>query len=592
VDRDELPELNDDEADAFLVAAKETLATLDWGIWEKEKSKKTKKRPAEDSKWQKLNSAALANLEAWVPELFPEAEPSRGGYRVTSAMLNRDLEEDLSIMPESIKDFGIHDMGDEKEGRRTPIDIVVEYGKKPFIDAVIWLRQRLQLPEGVTFDDFRAYMPAHNYIFAPSREPWPASSVNARLGRVPLFHADGTPRLDKGGNQETIPASTWLDQNQSVEQMTWAPGLPMLIADRLIAEAGWIERPGVTCFNLYRPPTIVPGDASLARHWLWLVYKVFSEEDAKQIIIWCAQRVQFPEIKINHALVLGSEWHGIGKDTILEPLRRAVGPWNFKEITPQRMLEPFNGFLKSVVLRVSEARDLGEMTRHQFYDHTKIYTASPPDSVERNEKHLKEHQVLNCLGMIITTNYKTDGIYLPAEDRRHYVAWSDRQPTDFKKIYWTKFWNWLNGGGDRHVAAYLATLDISAFDPKAPPTKTAAFWEIVNANRAPEDAELADAIDSIKERDAITITMIENYATDSDLKDWIRDRKNRRAIPHRMGKCGYVPVRNDGPDDGLWKIAGARQVVYARAELTPRERYEAAQWLAEKPPAEAKRRPW
>jgi hypothetical protein len=35
----------------------------------------------------------------------------------------------------------------------------------------------------------------------------------------------------------------------------------MLIANRLISEGGWIERTGVTCFNLYRPPTIKPGTA-------------------------------------------------------------------------------------------------------------------------------------------------------------------------------------------------------------------------------------------------------------------------------------------------------------------------------------------
>jgi hypothetical protein len=34
------------------------------------------------------------------------------------------------------------------------------------------------------------------------------------------------------------------------------------------------------------------------------------------------------------------------------------------------------------------------------------------------------------------------------------------------------------------VAAYLATLDISTFDPKAPPPKTDAFWAIVDANHA------------------------------------------------------------------------------------------------------------
>jgi hypothetical protein len=93
---------------------------------------------------------------------------------------------------------------------------------------------------------------------------------------------------------------------------------------------------------------------------------------------------------------------------------------------PQQMLGRFNGFVKSVILRVSEARDLGDVDRFAFYDHTKVYTAAPPDVLRVDEKYLREHYVLNCTGMIITTNHKADGIYLPADDRRHYVM----DPTD------------------------------------------------------------------------------------------------------------------------------------------------------------------
>jgi hypothetical protein len=38
-----------------------------------------------------------------------------------------------------------------------------------------------QQAEVVMVDDFYAYMPMHSYLFVPSREMWPASSVNARL---------------------------------------------------------------------------------------------------------------------------------------------------------------------------------------------------------------------------------------------------------------------------------------------------------------------------------------------------------------------------------------------------------------------------
>ena len=39
---------------------------------------------------------------------------------------------------------------------------------------------------GVSLDDFYAYMPMHSYIYAPSREMWPASSINARLPPIPI----------------------------------------------------------------------------------------------------------------------------------------------------------------------------------------------------------------------------------------------------------------------------------------------------------------------------------------------------------------------------------------------------------------------
>ena len=94
-------------------------------------------------------------------------------------------------------------------------------------------------------------------------------------------------------------------------------------------------------------------------------------------------------------------------------------------------VKPTNSFLKSVILRVSEARDLGEVNRFQFYDHMKDFTAAPPDVLRVDEKHLREHAILNCTGVIITTNHKADGIYLPADDRCHYVAWSDLSKEDF-----------------------------------------------------------------------------------------------------------------------------------------------------------------
>jgi hypothetical protein len=417
--------------------------------------------------------------------------------------------------------------------------------------------------EGVSISDFYAYMPMHNFIFAPTRDLWPASSVNDRVPPVTL------------PNGKSISASAWIAANAPVEQMTWAPGKPILIDDCLIAEGGWIERRGCSVFNLYRPPSIKPRTGDVSR-WLDLVSEVFPDQ-ADHIIDWLAHRVQRPHEKINHALVLGG-LPGIGKDSILEPVKQAVGPWNFVEASPKQVLGRFNGFLKSVVLRISEARDLGEFDRYAFFDHMKTIIAAPPDVLRVDEKNLREHNIPNLCGVIITTNHKTSGIYLPADDRRHMVAWSNLTKDDFADDYWRKLYAWYANGGIEHVAAYLAALDITGFDPKAPPLKTQAFFEIANANRAPEDAELADVLDDLKRPDVVTLDQVANRAgvIQPEFAEWLRDRKNRRGIPHRFEECGYVVVSNPNDIGGRWKINGVRHTIYGKADLTVHTRIERA----------------
>jgi hypothetical protein len=433
---------------------------------------------------------------------------------------------------------------------------------------------------GVTIDDFVAYLPKHLYIFTPCREIWVGSGVDACLPKMQVFTKSGQPKRDKDGKLVYERATKWLDRERGIEQATWCPGLSMLIEDRIVVDGGWIDKIGATTFNWYRPPRIAPGDASKAQPWIDHAHKLLhAGNDAGHCIKWLAHRVQRPAEKINHGLVIGGE-QGIGKDTLLEPIKHAVGPWNFHDVSPTHLLANFNSFAKSVILRVNEGRDLGEIDRFKFYDRTKIYTAAPPDVLRVNEKFIQEFYVFNVLGFILTTNHKTDGIYLPADDRRHYVAWSDRKKEDFTPEYWNELWGFYADGGLEHVAAYLTELDISDFDPKAPPPKTPAFWDIVNVSLAPEDAELADVIDELKGPD--TATLVELIAAaKGEIGEWLMDRRNRRALPHRLERCGYVSVRNPDAKDGLWKLKGRRQVIYVKTSLTPQKREAAARKFAE-----------
>jgi hypothetical protein len=82
-----------------------------------------------ESFFKRVNRAALGDLDAWVRRLFPRAEKQKtGAWRVSSADLGRDYEEDLSIHPTGVQDFG------PREGK-SPCDLVMQFGGAPDVVA-------------------------------------------------------------------------------------------------------------------------------------------------------------------------------------------------------------------------------------------------------------------------------------------------------------------------------------------------------------------------------------------------------------------------------------------------------------------------
>ena len=278
--------------------------------------------------------------------------------------------------------------------------------------------------------------------------------------------------------------SVWLDRHRAVEQMTWAPGEPQTILGRLASEGGWIDRPGVATFNLYRPPVRaagqLPPSGALDR-----AGAADLPDNAGHIIAFCAHRVQFPAVKINHGLVLtGSP--GIGKDTILEPLKLGVGPWNFKEVSPPDITTPYNDYMRGVVLRISEARDLGEINRYAFYESTKTLMAAPPDVTRVNTKYIRAILFGEC-DRRDPHDELSAGRALPAARRPAALRRRDGgHEGRLRGRLLAELWDWYRSGGLEDVVAYLAQYDLSKFDPKTPPEKTEAFWRMVDGGMAPE----------------------------------------------------------------------------------------------------------
>ena len=145
-----------------------------------------------------------------------------------------------------------------------------------------------------------------------------------------------------------------------------------MITDRLITRRRLVRAPGLSTSSTCTGRRIVRPIAGNAGRWLDHIDRLYratmpptSSTGAR---IACSSPPRRSTTRWCSAASRAS-----ARIRLLEPVKHAVGAWNFNEVSPQQVLGRFNGFLKSVILRVSEARDLGDFDRFAFYDHMKAY---------------------------------------------------------------------------------------------------------------------------------------------------------------------------------------------------------------------------
>lgn len=402
--------------------------------------------------------------------------------------------------------------------------------------------------QSVSMNDFFAFLPDHTYIHRASGERFSAASVDELV---------------------TKEVRSVLALTVPVHKYTWAPGK----GERFVLselDDTYVDGEKVWLYNSYRAPKphVHAGDAS---RWLELVRRLYPD-DVEHLISYFADAVQNPGRKCNHAVVLGSGTHGIGKDTLLAPVAYAVGRNNFRSIKPTALASEFNPWVTSVMVQISESHDLGEgqrgLSRFEFYERCKDLAAAPPASIDCRPLYQNPFPVANVLRLVLTTNHQVDGLHIDPKDRRHYCAWSDAPAmteTESKAI-----WDWYDKeGGTAHVAHFLATLDLPArgWSHSAPPLRTAWWHQLVSGAASAEEDRFSDALDKLGRPDWVTAQMIEGTG-DADLTNWIRHPSNRRKLEREMVKSGYQRLPNPHEAKrGRWLINGGQLVVYRRSDV-------------------------
>ncbi|MGI4976247.1 MAG: bifunctional DNA primase/polymerase [Janthinobacterium lividum] len=197
--------------------------------------------------FQKVNTAALANIAAWLPAIFPRAEhqTGTGAWRISSEELGRQLEEDISVHPEGAQDFGT------RQGC-SPVDIALEHGGAPDAKAAaFWLCEKLgKQPAELGWWEKRQRKLAQAAEDAPdpTDDPRPVIQVAAgRLDRLAtqaeaVVKASGLPVFQRG---TTLVQPVITEVPASRGRMTVAAGLTELsqpaMIDLFSAVAQWVR---------------------------------------------------------------------------------------------------------------------------------------------------------------------------------------------------------------------------------------------------------------------------------------------------------------------------------------------------------------
>lgn len=395
--------------------------------------------------------------------------------------------------------------------------------------------------------DFFAYLPQHDYIHRPTGMHWPAASLDGTVGK---------------------DTRMMLDLTHPVHLLSWAPGLPERFQWRDLDDT----RPAAAdswTYNRYQAPRRPRRSGAQIDPWLKLLNALYPT-DAGHILKYFADAVQNPGRKCNHALVLGSGVHGIGKDTLLRPLKWAVGEHNYATISPSEIFDKNNAWAESVVVQISETRNVGDgqgdrISKYDMYERCKDLAAAPPTTLSCQDKWVARHQVRNVLRPIYTTNHGVDGIYIPLQDRRTYAAWSDAlamSEADALALH-----KWLDAGGCEEVAAFLYDPShLDGWNPGARPPQTAWWWRLVRESEGDENP-LTEALERMGNPAWVTAEQLSKEGGPA-VTSWFADVRNRKHASKHLAALGYRRVENPADKRGRFNIGQIRAVVYGKPEIT------------------------
>lgn len=317
---------------------------------------------------------------------------------------------------------------------------------------------------------------------------------------------------------------------------------------------------GLPRVNLWRPTTLVRFRGDVGPFLEHAAFLVPDEQERATVLDWMAYTVQHPEKKINWAIFLGGS-QGIGKDTLFEPLIRAVGEHNTSIIKAENINGAFTDWLERKLIIVEEMAAFG---KREMVNDIKPLLSAPPNKVRVNQKFERAYDVPNIGNFVFFSNQR-DALPIDPEERRYFICWSmaEKRPPE----YYTELHAWIEANSGA-VFDWLMDRDVSNFQAQGRAPETEAKAAMVKDTRSPLEQHIAARIKEEAlpfDRDIVTIEQVITA-----LPSHIRNASDVK-VANALKVCGAVKLQKQAqlPDRGgrpaVWVLRRAE--LYK--EMTP-----------------------
>jgi hypothetical protein len=336
----------------------------------------------------------------------------------------------------------------------------------------------------------------------------------------------------------------WLadDRRSEVEAITYKPGQPILTED---------------CLNMWRSMGLEPvaGDVSM---WLNLIEKNIPDEALRKWVIqWMAYPLQNLGCKLNSYLHLYGP-PGSGKQAVIAPLMRAYGKQNSVVIGKREVSSDFNSiYANKQFINIDELHASNEQDKIA----NKIKMLTTGEDLVVNTKGQPEYSVPNVANFVSTSNYP-DSLKLDDDDRRACVIQFGKRGEGEDKVFWMRYFDWVDGGGAAAVYDYLLKVDLAGFNPKGWAPMTEAKGEATRATRRVDEQwvnQLWDDPDELlppvlEGRCLMTTDELARYCYGDDPQGVTPGKKNSLGIKLHTAGFPKVEVKVDGKKVRFWVV--------------------------------------